>query len=745
MVVSKVYMLTITVACVLLLSAGPSGARRVPTQTRVREGDGPPPPPPTATHTRKGKAPTGTINDVEHIVIFMQENRAFDHYYGKMQGVRGFNDRTAITLKDGKSVWYQPTKLPTCDYELPWHMDFTKTNGVCGEAPEMNYPTDIAMWNSGSMDAWNTARDPGLGMSYLEATDLPYYYSLSEGFTLADQYFQSTFTETNPNRLHLFSGSNGLSVGHYAVLNNDEPNPGWKWETMAETLEKANVSWVLLQETDNFDDNGFAWFDTFQKAKPGSTYYDKGMYRSGNLVDEFSNFVKNGSLPQVTWIVGPTNASEHANHRPPYGERLSSQLIQVLQDNPDVYAKTVFILNYDEGGQFFDHATPPTPPTSAGDGISTVSVEGELTPQNLPIGLGFRVPAFAISPWSRCKGGCINSEVFDHTSTIQFIEKRFNVHCPNISPWRRAVTGDFTSMFDFTKPDYTWPTLPDTSKYIAEADYECAHLPPPSVPEQQKMPTQYPGTRVSRPLPYATDASVAYDASALNNTSLHISNTGQAAVVIHAYDMKHLGTPPRKYTVEAGKAIRDPLLPAEASGAYDWVMHGPNGWVRRYTNTGVLPAATLPSVQLTLSYTSDVKYTVTVKNPSTTQTLSVDLTWNDYQNVTSSGHTVAPGASLQLPGSLPTHRWYDISVSINPSANTTSTAACTARFMGRMENGQPSITDPGSPSTGLNPFSIPDDQHPLIPKELRAFSGIQHWLHRGTDPMKCIARHLKQK
>ncbi len=107
---------------------------------------------------------------------------------------------------------------------------------------------DTRMFNEGRFDSWNTARDEGMGMSYWKREDLPYYFTLYDNFLVGDQYFQSTFTETDPNRLHLFSGSNGNSMGYVPALDNTEPTPGWKWETMGETLEKAGISWKVYQQ-----------------------------------------------------------------------------------------------------------------------------------------------------------------------------------------------------------------------------------------------------------------------------------------------------------------------------------------------------------------------------------------------------------------------------------------------------------------------------------------------------------------
>lgn len=148
---------------------------------------------------------------------------------------------------------------------------------------------------------------------------------------------------------------------------------------MGETLSKANVSWRVFQEEDNFDDNAFAWFTNFKNSKPGEDLYERGMFRSKDVVAEFAAAVANDALPQVSWIVGPAHLSEHATNHPQDGEDFSARLLKVLSDNSKVYAKTAFILNYDEGGQFFDHLVPPVPPRNKEDGISTVTVEGELT------------------------------------------------------------------------------------------------------------------------------------------------------------------------------------------------------------------------------------------------------------------------------------------------------------------------------------------------------------------------------
>src|SRR5262249_25503494 len=145
---------------------------------------------------------------------------------------------------------------------------------------------------------------------------------------------------------------------------------------------------------------------------------------------------------------------------------------------------------------FFDHVPPPVPPAGTPDEF----VNGT------PTGLGFRVPMFVVSPWSR--GGWVSSQVTDHTSVIQFMETWTTAlgtpaPCPSISAWRRKVTGDLTSAFDFTAPVYGMPSLPSTSAVIGQIN--CYLLPNPSA-NTNALPAQEPGTKPARALPYQPNA-----------------------------------------------------------------------------------------------------------------------------------------------------------------------------------------------------------------------------------------------
>lgn len=627
----------------------------------------------------------GSIDDIQHVVVFMQENRAFDHYYGSMKGVRGFADRNAIGLPSGKSVFHQPYSNAD-GHILPFHMDTATTSAICADAPAMSYPVDTAIWHNGKYDAWNTARTPGLGMGYFNRADLPFYYALADAFTVCDHYFCSTLTQTNPNRLHLFTGSNGLSVGQSAVLDNTEPSAGFTWTTYAERLEAAGISWKIYQQSDNFDDNALAWFANFKQAKAGSALHDKGMATVPDLVTAFAKDIAAGTLPQVSWIIAPAAQSEHANYKPAWGEDLSARLLAALAANQGTWSKTAFVLNYDENGGFFDHVPPPVPPATSSQGISSVSTTGEIS-GGKAIGMGPRVPLIVVSPWTR--GGYVCSQVFDHTSVIRFLEQRFGVHEPNISAWRRAVSGDLTSAFGFGTTDTSWPSLPDTSGYVSGANTQCSTLPAPKVPAQQALPTQESGTKPARALPWQPNANGRTDCAG-GKFWIDMSNTGSAGVTYSVYPNAYRTDGPWLYTVGAGATVSDYW--AAGTGAYDLSLYGPNGFHRRFVGNRVTACTgTAASVEVAVAYDTtrgEVRLALTNSGGSAA---TVTVTDNAYATGGPWTYQVPAHTTATAPVSASfatASGWYDLTVTA------TTSDGFLRRLAGHIETGTTSVTDP---------------------------------------------------
>jgi phospholipase C len=440
----------------------------------------------------------GHLREIEHVIILIQENRSFDHYFGTLSGVRGFDDPNPQTLSTGRSVFYQPDPQNQDGYVLPFHLDTTKTNAAAINDPGHGWPTQHQAWNDGKMDNWVPAQRAAVGthgpltMGYYTRNDIPFHYALADAFTICDNYHCSAIGPTWPNRLHALTGTldpTGANGGPNVATNVLPPSGGFTWTTYAERLQAAGISWRSYQSSVGGNGPELGWFRQFQTAPVGSPLYENGMkLRSKTAV---MDDIRSGNLPQVSWV--QPEASEHPPSLPAAGAEYFYDLLDALASTPDVWNKTVLFITYDENGGFFDHVTPPTPPPGTPGEYITATLPPEAGGIAGPIGLGFRVPTFVISPWSQ--GGWVASETFDHTSLLRFLEARFGVREPNISAWRRQTVGDLTSALRFPRRDVPFPILSDPAPLVAQEEQEVATLPPPSVPTTQTMPHQEPGSR----------------------------------------------------------------------------------------------------------------------------------------------------------------------------------------------------------------------------------------------------------
>ena len=445
-----------------------------------------------ATPSRTGAS--SRLSDIKHVVILMQENRSFDHYFGTLPGVRGFSDPDAMTLSSGKSVFYQPDPDNPDGYTLPFHLDTSKTSAQSIPSTSHAWAVQHSAWNNGAMDNWLPAHRAADGvngpytMGYYEQQDIPFQFALAQNFTILDNYHCSLMGPTWPNRLYLMSawidpeGTNG------GPIISNEHNQLYTWKSYPEALTEAGVSWKVYQEVDNYGTNVLEYFDQFVNAPVSSPLYQNALRTYAS--DQFEYDARHDKLPAVSWILPTSWQSEHPDYTPAAGADFVASKIDAIAANPDVWAKTVFILNYDENDGLFDHVAPPTPPA----GTAGEFVDG------VPIGAGFRVPCIIVSPWTA--GGWISSSTADHTSTLQFLEKLTGVAIPNITPWRRETFSDLTSALGFPAAPKA-PQLPSTKQQLAKAVENIATLPAPTLPgADQSLPTQQKGSR-PRPRPGA--------------------------------------------------------------------------------------------------------------------------------------------------------------------------------------------------------------------------------------------------
>jgi phospholipase C len=546
---------------------------------------------------------TGTIRDVEHVVILMQENRSFDHYFGALRGVRGFGDAQAVRLPAGDSVWRQPRSED--GFVLPFHPGAPNLGLRFLEDLKHDWTSTQQAWNAGRHDGWVREKSPTT-MAHLVRGDIPFHSALADAFTVCDAYPCSLLGPTDPNRYHMWTGWVGNDgQGGGPVVDNAEA--GYDWTTYPERLQRAGISWRVYQDLGaglnpashwgdgddpyigNYGDNALLYFKRFQQAAPGHPLHQRArtgttVHTGGTLFDQFQRDVRRGELPQVSWIVAPEAYCEHPNWPANYGAWYIAQVLNALTTQPEVWASTALFITYDENDGFFDHVPPPTPPLSPEQGLSSVPCGEEIFPGNEryprgPYGLGVRVPMLVISPWS--KGGWVNSEVFDHTSLLRFLERRFGEGRPelietNITAWRRAVCGDLTSAFDFSPPASPELSLPPTAAY-APSDRKRHPDYKPAPPQEQAMPRQEPGTRPARPLPYELHVAAHADAAARTLT-LRFTNPGRAGAVLQVRSAHH---PPRSYTLTPGAKLEDGWRLGDKD-QYDLRVYGPNGFGRDF-------------------------------------------------------------------------------------------------------------------------------------------------------------------
>jgi phospholipase C len=627
---------------------------------------------------------SGTLRDVEHIVVLMQENRSFDHYFGTLRGVRGFGDPRPVTLPSGKPVWYQSDGTKDV---LPFRPQTDELGLAFLEDLPHGWNDMHAAWNQGRYDQWVPAKGQTT-MAYLNRRDIPFHYALADTFTICDAYHCSFMGSTDPNRYYMWTGYTGNDgKGGGPVLGNDEA--GYDWTTYPERLERAGVSWKIYQDVGdgldaagfwgwtgdayigNYGDNSLLYFHQYQNALPGSPLYDKA--RTGTDAKHGDDFfrilqadVVSGALPQVSWIVAPEAFTEHPNWPANYGAWYVAKVLDALTADPKVWARTALFVTYDENDGFFDHIVPAYPQS----GRSTVDTTGELlTPAGTdshvpgPYGLGTRVPMLVVSPWST--GGWVCSEVFDHTSIVRFIELRFGVHEPNISAWRRAVCGDLTAAFDFARTDPRVPALPDTAGYappdnLRHDDYV------PALPARPALPGQERGLRPARPLGYDLGADAHLTGDRLRVT---FANRGQLGATFLVTSAILLGGP-WTYTVEPGRVLTGEW---GVPGGYDLEVHGPNGFFRRFAGTG--PEAVLHGDRLVLTNGGGAAVRLTVTD--------------GYQVARPASYRLRPGErAVHVLDPRHTHNWYDLTVVSDVDT------AFLLRYAGHLETGAASMSDP---------------------------------------------------
>jgi phospholipase C len=478
------------------------------------------------------------------------------------------------------------------------------------------------------------------------------------------------------------------------------------------------------------------------------SYDDNGKQRTmkvpkGDVLHQFRQDVEGGKLPTVSWLVPPCNFSDHPG-APWYGAWYISEAMDILTKNEEVWKKTIFILTYDENDGYFDHIPPFLPPHTEKPetgkvslGIDTrvehVSMEQEMAgsmkeKRASSIGLGFRVPMVVVSPWT--KGGWVNSEVFDHTSNLQFLEHLLSAKTgkkvlqPQISDWRRTITGNLTSVFRtadqassqhpdpvaknaFIQSIYNakFKALPADFHAFSKQEIAAAKT---STPGSSLLPVQEKGIKPSSALPYQLYVSAKYDA-AVKSVKLDFESRDEV------FGSKTAGAPfslylpgktakkgnkgnliwgqmhSRNYALKSKDKISD-LLPLDIfeDQRYRIQIYGPNGYFREFKGS-----SGDPEIHVSCEYQQDRIKTGQLSGNVELMLFNLDPARTHEVTIIDHAYGTKPKKiSLTCKGKATimdlssSYGWYDFSVLISGSTSYEQ------RFAGRVETGKPSYTDP---------------------------------------------------
>ncbi|GAA3516508.1 alkaline phosphatase family protein [Nocardioides daeguensis] len=620
---------------------------------------------------------SGDMDDLRHVVILIQENRSFDHYYGAFPGVRGLHDKQALAYPNGTTVFDQPqgsgVRRPT---------RVTTVAGMSTGLPH-GWSDGQAAWAEGRNNGWVAAKGADC-MNYMTGEELPYQYALASEFTICDQNHCSTPTSTTPNRLYHMSGTSSFEVN-----NGNESTGSRAWQTYPEALQAAGVSWRIYVDNSN---NGSSWVGDYtdnpirgfanispsgtnlldaEKNRPGTGL----MWRAGSepyllhglpnndseqnlngVLKDFIDACRPGAefpLPEVSWIVAPYAWSEHPAANPEHGAHFTNRVLETLQANPEIWKHTLFVMTFDENDGYFDHVLPPRPEPGT---------PGEFK-DGKAMGYGARVPMILVSPWTR--GGWVSSEVFDHTSILRFLEVWTEhlgkpARCANITAWRRAISGDLTSAIDFAHPVVAPVDLPDTAalKYIA-ATLPNAPFAGQVAPEDEWVPANQIKHRPLSFHPHGTFVEDRADGTVAARLVLEGGPDGKA-VSLQAFPDAHLPFANTPYTVSKTNS-RSHLWDVKATdGRYAFTVYGPDGFVRSHAGT-LLPAgqnsAGVPRADVALIRGANAKVEITLRNDGR-RAVSFTLAANDHVGGRQT-LSVGPGATKVV--SWPTSEgYYDV-------------------------------------------------------------------------------------
>jgi phospholipase C len=408
---------------------------------------------------------------IHHVIWIMQENHSFDNYFGTYPGADGIPPGACLPVMPGSrrcvKPFHMPKDAPACDLQHYWEVAH-------------------AGYDNGKMDGFVWAEGSAFTVGYYDQRDIPNYWDYARHYTLADRFFSSLNGPSGPNHVYTVAGqSGGLTVNAFTleqvedVL--DDPD-GFSFASMVNLFNKTKISWKYYVETQPLppgkkkiginlyypDPKEYSLWNPL----PGFKAVRDNPQAMKHLVDlkEFYKDLRDGSLPEVTWIVPMLRDSEHPPQPLVEGMWYVTSLVNAVMQSP-YWKDSAIILTWDDYGGFYDHVQPPT-------------VDA--------FGYGPRVPAIVISPYA--KRGYISHFPYDFTSVLKFIEERWNLGHLTA---RDDRANDMSDAFDFDQKPLAPLVIPvpqNVPKRTVEpfCEYKpSVHLPAPYQPSKPGLPVPH--------------------------------------------------------------------------------------------------------------------------------------------------------------------------------------------------------------------------------------------------------------
>lgn len=401
-----------------------------------------------AAETVGREVPVGEQMPIDHIIVVMQENRSFDHYFRRLPQASNPQPDVDVAADD----WANPRADGT---PVRFHHDTER----CVEDVAHGWNSVHRQYNDGRMDGFVTTSDPAgdRALTYFDESDIPFYYALATTFAIGDRYFGSLLGPTGPNRLYLMAGTS-FGLAHNTLVSQDTRNT--PVNHLFSSLDAAGVSWK-----DYAGGPRMLGFFPYYGIVRGATREHYG------TIDDLHRDLAAGTLPAVTIVEpnyvgdGGDRVDEHAPGIPMQGERFVERIVRSLMASP-LWARSALFITYDEHGGFADHAVPPAAcePDALTPRINGMPAAGRFDR------LGVRVPFLVVSPYARRH--FVSHRTFDHASILRFIEARFGL--PALT--RRDANANIpTDLFDFANPAFmTPPTLPPAGVVDPAVRARCA-------------------------------------------------------------------------------------------------------------------------------------------------------------------------------------------------------------------------------------------------------------------------------